>query len=123
MDSIERKYVKRRLAIVFCTSLLFILMYTCGAQDHVSVLAGAHSGSGWEQMLGFLYVILYLMMISIIPILGYNWDCPSATWIFDYTSSKWFPENRLNLTNAIGTVLTFMLIHAQLASTSLSFEC
>ena len=69
MDSIERKYVKKRLAIVLVTSLLFTLMYICGMQDHVSVLAGAHSGSGWEQMLGFLYVILYLMMISIIPIL------------------------------------------------------
>lgn len=62
--------IKRRLVIISLTSFFFLLMYAGGVEEHVSVLAGAHSGTGWERLLGFSYIIVYLLMMSLIPILA-----------------------------------------------------
>ena len=62
--------IKMRLIIVSLISSFFLLMYAGGAEEHVSVLAGAHSGHGWERLLGFCYILLYMLIISLIPILA-----------------------------------------------------
>ena len=48
---------------------LFILIHLCGGQSHVSALAGVHVGSSGEALIGFLYVCIYLLAISLVPIL------------------------------------------------------
>ena len=69
MDKLTRRSLKRRVVIIISTSLIFLLMHMCGVQEHVSVLAGVHSGSGGEMLFGCAYILLYLLMISVIPIL------------------------------------------------------
>ena len=61
--------MKIRLSIICFISLSFLLMYTGGVEQHVSVLAGAHSGSGWERLFGFCYIVSYILMIALVPIL------------------------------------------------------
>ena len=60
--------MKYRIRFVIVISGTFLLMHICGLQEQVSVLAGAHSGSGGERLGGYLYVFFYVMTLGLVPI-------------------------------------------------------
>ena len=64
----EYKRMKYRIRFVLMISGTFLLMHIVGLQEQVSVLAGAHSGSGGERLGGYFYVFFYIMMLSLVPI-------------------------------------------------------
>lgn len=49
--------------------LTFALIHACGGSSHVSALAGVHSGSSGQAFVGLIYVGVYLLTISVSPIL------------------------------------------------------
>ena len=49
--------------------LTFALTHSCGGPSHVSALAGAHSGSSGQALIGLIYVCVYLLTLSVAPIL------------------------------------------------------
>jgi len=65
MSKSARGLWKYALSII----LLFAIVDLLGFKDHVSILAGAHSGSYLEGMLGLSYLLLYFFLISIAPVL------------------------------------------------------
>ena len=69
MAKVTFRLARMRLWIICLTSFFFLLMYMSGVEEHVSVLAGVHSGSGWERMFGFFYILFYILMITVIPII------------------------------------------------------
>lgn len=63
------KLIGIRVLMICLTSSFFLLMYISGVEEHVSVLAGVHSGSGWARLFGYFYILSYILMITVIPIL------------------------------------------------------
>ena len=65
----EKPRATQRLwAYALMLIVLFTLTHLLGFQEHVSILAGVHSGNTLEQGAGMLYLMLSFSAVCIAPI-------------------------------------------------------
>ena len=76
----------RLLKCAFVLLSLFVLTHACEGQSHVSALAGVHSGSSGQALIGFFYVSMYLAVITLVPIL---FIASSILWFTRLGKVRW----------------------------------
>ena len=60
---------RRLFEIALGLTVVFVLVHLAGFREHTSVLAGVHAGESWMLFAGVVYLLAYVLVMSVVPIL------------------------------------------------------